>query len=272
MNKTDAARDYWGTYYGKREAPVLPSQFALFVANEIATEELPAVHTVLDIGCGNGRDAHFFLQLGYQVRGLDASAAAVEVCRDRLNQAGSELAGRGSFLAGPADLAEVWASLAGDLTEPVLVYARFFFHAIDDRAELAVLRNAAALLARTGGALCAEFRTPADESAAKVTPEHYRRFIAIDEFAARLGGDEFVVTLNGNSNEDFLLAAHRLVGIIEKHIGLKHGMTSVGVSIGIAVFPTDATDLDELIRKADVALYRAKENPEKNAIEFYQPK
>jgi SAM-dependent methyltransferase len=185
MNTTNSARDYWGSYYGKREAPVLPSQFALFVANEIATEELPPVRTVLDIGCGNGRDAHFFLQLGYHVRGLDASAAAVEVCRDRLNQAGADMAGRGSFVAGPADSPATWSELAGGLAEPLLVYARFFFHAIDDLAELAVLENAAALLKRTGGALCAEFRTPADESAAKVTPEHYRRFIAIDHFAAR---------------------------------------------------------------------------------------
>lgn len=179
--------DYWGSYYGKQEAPVLPSQFALFVANEVATGELSPVGTVFDIGCGNGRDALFFLQLGYQVRGLDGSDAAIAVCQQRLEQTGPEQAKRGRFIAGPADAAESWAELARDSGDgSLLIYARFFFHAIDEAAELAVIAQAAALIGRRGGAFCAEFRTPADRDAAKVTPEHYRRFIDLAGFADRV--------------------------------------------------------------------------------------
>ncbi len=187
MAEAPTQSDYWGTYYGKKEAPVLPSQFALFVANEIATGELPPVGTIFDIGCGNGRDALFFLQLGYQVRGLDASAAGIAACRQRLDQSGPELAGRGAFIAGPADAAQSWAELAQSVgSDGVLVYARFFFHAIDEEAERAVLDHAATLIRARGGAFCAEFRTPADRDAAKVTPEHYRRFIDLDGFVDRV--------------------------------------------------------------------------------------
>ena len=187
MAETPTQLDYWGAYYGKKEAPVLPSQFALFVANEIATGELPPVGTIFDIGCGNGRDALFFLQLGYQVRGLDASDAGIAACRQRLELTGPELAGRGAFIAGPADATQSWAALGQSVGgDSVLVYARFFFHAIDEAAELAVLENAVALIKARGGAFCAEFRTPADRDAAKVTPEHYRRFIDLDGFAERV--------------------------------------------------------------------------------------
>jgi SAM-dependent methyltransferase len=186
MEGSPPSSDYWGTYYGKQEAPVLPSQFALFVANEIATGEIPPVGTICDIGCGNGRDALFFLQLGYQVQGLDASDAAITVCRERLATSGATMAARGRFHSGAADAGESWQRLGETLSGPVLVYARFFFHAIDDAAELAVLAHAAALIGRSGGAFCAEFRTPEDRDAAKVTPAHYRRFIDLDQFAGRV--------------------------------------------------------------------------------------
>ena len=186
MTGAQPARDYWGSYYGRREAPVLPSQFALFVANEIATGELPPVGTICDVGCGNGRDALFFLQLGYQVLGLDASTAAIAACRERLAGMSEDLAARGRFVDGPADQGSSWQDLGKGVAGPVLVYARFFFHAIDDDAEAAVIAHAAELIGRNGGAFCAEFRTPEDRDAAKVTPEHYRRFIDPQAFAARV--------------------------------------------------------------------------------------
>jgi SAM-dependent methyltransferase len=186
MKKSRTQGDYWGSYYDKAEAPVLPSQFALFVANEIVTGELPPVGTIFDVGCGNGRDALFFLQLGYQVRGLDASHAAIAVCHQRREAAGPDVAARGGFQAGAADDPAAWDRLTNDSGEgAALVYARFFFHAIDPAAEDAVLANAAKLLKARGGALCAEFRTPADRDAAKVTPEHYRRFIDLAAFTDR---------------------------------------------------------------------------------------
>lgn len=61
----------WNDFYRIGQVPRLPSQFAIFVGNEVMTESLPPVASVIDVGCGNGRDAFFFARLGYDVGGLD---------------------------------------------------------------------------------------------------------------------------------------------------------------------------------------------------------
>ena len=90
------------------------------------------------------------------------------------------------------------------------------------------------------------------------------------EVAARLGGDEFVVVLNhGESNEVPLRAAQRLVAALAEPIALAQGEMRVGASVGVAFYPSDATEPEDLIRKADVALYRAK-GEGGNAVRFFQ--
>jgi diguanylate cyclase (GGDEF)-like protein len=80
------------------------------------------------------------------------------------------------------------------------------------------------------------------------------------ETVARLGGDEFVVVLEQLDDADTpLRAAQRLIGGIAETIALPDAAVQVGASVGIAVFPADGDDGDSLIRRADVALYRAKE-------------
>ena len=79
------------------------------------------------------------------------------------------------------------------------------------------------------------------------------------ELHARYGGDEFVAVIN--EHRDSGAARHvadRLVAGIGEAI-LVDGLTLyVGASVGIARFPDDADDPDELLRRADLALYRAK--------------
>lgn len=76
---------------------------------------------------------------------------------------------------------------------------------------------------------------------------------------ARLGGDEFVIL--HMSGEDPKSAGHLAARII-KRLGqpfhLRSGTAHVGVSIGLACAPVDGTDPDQLMRNADLALYRAK--------------
>ena len=97
----------------------------------------------------------------------------------------------------------------------------------------------------------------------KVLLEISRRLTAgvrKSEIAARLGGDEFVVVLNpGESGEEPVRAAKRLIAVLSQRIHLPQGEVAVGASIGVACYPDDATDPEDLICKADVALYRAKE-------------
>ena len=186
MQDEPTEADYWCRYYDKRDAPVLPSQFALFVANEVQTGALPSVATIIDVGCGNGRDAVFFLHLGLRVFGIDRSEMAVESCRELLGSHAVNIRARGDFVVAAADDAPSWRKLADATSGPVLVYARFFFHSIDEGAQSRVLAEVAKLLAERGGAFCAEFRTHKDSESTKTTPDHYRRFIDPDDFARRI--------------------------------------------------------------------------------------
>jgi diguanylate cyclase (GGDEF)-like protein len=80
------------------------------------------------------------------------------------------------------------------------------------------------------------------------------------DLAARLGGDEFAVILVGaNQKADIQTLAQRYIDNIRKPLEIEGQTISVGVSIGIALFPADADVVDDLIRRADLALYRAKD-------------
>ena len=80
---------------------------------------------------------------------------------------------------------------------------------------------------------------------------------------ARLGGDEFGFILDCVTPEEPTTAAavlaDRIIASVAKPIAVGHQFVEVGASIGIAICPTDATDAETLLRAADIAMYRAKE-------------
>ena len=80
------------------------------------------------------------------------------------------------------------------------------------------------------------------------------------EIGARLGGDEFAVAVPIQSDGEVRLAAERIVNAIATSIDTEGLRLSVGASAGIAIHPDHGTHAEELMRKADVALYRAKRN------------
>ena len=77
---------------------------------------------------------------------------------------------------------------------------------------------------------------------------------------ARLGGDEFVFIQTAVSNElaDAGTLARRLIRSISAPYEISGKVVVVGASIGIAIAPLHGTDPEDLLRKADVALYRCK--------------
>lgn len=79
------------------------------------------------------------------------------------------------------------------------------------------------------------------------------------ELVARLGGDEFAAVLpNVTRNEDIEIVARKLTQALEEpfHYGQQH--FSIGISVGIAIFPIDGKDQSTLMRHADLAMYHAK--------------
>lgn len=79
------------------------------------------------------------------------------------------------------------------------------------------------------------------------------------DLRARYGGDEFLIVIDeGEGQRTARAAAERIIATLSEAMYFGDLTISIGASIGIARFPRDAGSDDELIRKADSALYRAK--------------
>ncbi|HTF64466.1 MAG TPA: EAL domain-containing protein [Edaphobacter sp.] len=88
---------------------------------------------------------------------------------------------------------------------------------------------------------------------------------------ARLGGDEFAIfQAHGGQAEDASALAVRLIGEIGAPFDLDGHQVVIGVSIGIAIAPRDATESDQLLKSADMALYRAKAEG-RGTYRFFEP-
>jgi diguanylate cyclase (GGDEF)-like protein len=88
---------------------------------------------------------------------------------------------------------------------------------------------------------------------------------------ARMGGDEFVVLVeNQASVSDISACARRLADELSAPYLLGEKACHVTLSIGISVFPSDGNDSQELLKAADVAMYRAKQMG-RNNYQYYLP-
>ncbi len=86
------------------------------------------------------------------------------------------------------------------------------------------------------------------------------RTVGADDTVARMGGDEFTVLLPGiTSPRDGARMAQKIKRILSRPLTLDGHDLYVAASVGIAVFPFDGQDADTLVKHADVAMYRAKE-------------
>ena len=90
------------------------------------------------------------------------------------------------------------------------------------------------------------------------------------DLLARLGGDEFVVMISRfHSRDDVAMVAAKLIDSLREPIAVDHHELSITVSVGIAVYPEDGTDVDTLLKHADVAMYGAKQSG-RNAYHFFE--
>ncbi len=181
---TDDRLDYWDSFYGRLSLPLpsLPSQFAAFALGEMfALGAAEGVEGVIEFGCGNGRDSHFFSTYGFDLLALDASAEAIQLCRSHSRYE------RASFVQSRATDAreEIEGFLKGK--KRVAVYARFFLHAIREEEQNDFLTLLGRLLP-TGCLLFLEYRTVADAEQEKVFGDgHFRRYL---DHRATLAGIE----------------------------------------------------------------------------------
>ena len=76
---------------------------------------------------------------------------------------------------------------------------------------------------------------------------------------ARIGGDEFVILVEAlRAGHDAIPLAQKIQASLGKPFSLPGGDATVTVSVGIGLYPEDGRDAEELLKAADVAMYRAK--------------
>jgi diguanylate cyclase (GGDEF)-like protein/PAS domain S-box-containing protein len=99
--------------------------------------------------------------------------------------------------------------------------------------------------------------------------ERLKKCVREDDTIARLGGDEFIILLPGISHVDHVSAvARKILDTIKQpwHVG---GIELfVTASIGVALYPNDGEQIDVLLKNADAAMYRSKEEG-RNDYQFY---
>lgn len=88
--------------------------------------------------------------------------------------------------------------------------------------------------------------------------DRLRRSLGPDQMVARVGGDEFVVAAPGLAEDEVDALCRRLTEAVSAPIPHHGRRLTVGLSIGIAVAPSDGTTPDRLLACADVALHRSK--------------
>ena len=90
--------------------------------------------------------------------------------------------------------------------------------------------------------------------------QRLRSSVAVTDMVVRMGGDEFVVIATGlRELDDADLIARRIQDTLGTPFEINGATLNARMSIGISIYPEDGTDLEQLLKHADIALYQAKE-------------
>ncbi len=198
--KSAGSPSFWDAYYAATatgDSPLTdaPSSFIAFCAPHMGMSR-PAggPNKVVEFGCGNGRDARWFVGQGCAYVGLDASPAAVDRCRAAMTGAGTK---RCTFQTGDFTVPDLLPADAGTVD---LVYSRFTLHSVNDDQETGAIANAFRLL-KPGGRFMLEARSIRDPRCGlgvcaglnAYVDTHYRRFLDLGATITKLEGAGFDV-------------------------------------------------------------------------------
>lgn len=103
----------------------------------------------------------------------------------------------------------------------------------------------------------------------KQVAERLRTCLREEDVLARIGGDEFAVLLASVRDEETVRhVANKILAAFAPPFALRSKQAQVGVSIGVSLYPQDANDAGVLLKRADAAMYQAKEHG-KHRYQFF---
>ena len=186
-------KKYWNKYYSKTLGIEIPSNFAIHVARLIKKGV-----SILELGCGNGRDSFYFAKKGFQVFAIDQS----EIIINRIKN------------INPRFICKNIEELQKDFKFQINhCYARFFLHALDENEENNVIKSISNLLPKNG-LFFSENRSVKSDLFGKgeiiskdiFSTDHKRRFIRKKNITQRLKENNFKIK---TLIEDKGLAVHK---------------------------------------------------------------
>ena len=105
----------------------------------------------------------------------------------------------------------------------------------------------------------------------KMIAKRLKRIIRKKDVLARLSGDEFTIIMDDLKDKiDASQLALKMLKVLEEPIHIDNNILYVSGSIGISIYPTDAVDVEYLLKYADTAMYHVKEEG-RNTYKFYTP-
>jgi len=112
---------------------------------------------------------------------------------------------------------------------------------------------------------------PAGDELLRAVAGRLKNCVRTGDTIARLGGDEFAIIRPGLVRpEELITVAERIVSVLSQPYQLEGHEVTVGASVGIARAPNDGTSADQLLKNADMALYRAKADG-RGTCRFFEP-
>ena len=181
-------KSFWETYYEKSAQNQVfvtrPSQFtSFFMDNSVPGS------SVLEFGCGNGRDGLYLATMGYDMTLVDYSTAAIQICHKEAEK--RSLSVRAETL-NISDISSAIDFVNANSGRFGYIYTRFFLHAINELSEWNFF-NLANVVLQPGGYIFAEYRSSGGEPYQYENGQHYRRLISEDEICRSAAVTGFLV-------------------------------------------------------------------------------
>ena len=186
-------KEYWEKYYAQQNAELKPSLFARYIRDEVIKEH----KSIIDLGCGNGRDSIYFANENFDVIAVDQVSNAIKFLKNRYIQLKN-------IAFECADFTNLDNARKFDI-----VYSRFTIHSITEQQESRVVAWAFQNL-NLNGKFCIEVRGQKNEIFEKGIPvenqpnafiydEHYRRFLNFENFVEKLKSIGFTIDFAAES-------------------------------------------------------------------------